>query len=102
MARFDVYRNADPASARTAPFLVDVQHELFDDLATRVVVPLFHRRAIPRPLSRLEPEVEVAGQPVVMATTDLAGVPRRMLGERVGALPPDVVSGAIDFLLHGI
>lgn len=40
MAQFDVYRNANPATRARIPYLLDVQLDLLDPLATRVVVPL--------------------------------------------------------------
>jgi len=40
MAQFDVYRNAHPATRARVPYLLDVQSDLLETLATRVVVPL--------------------------------------------------------------
>ena len=40
MAQFDVCRNTNPASSRDIPYLLEVQSDLLDVLATRVVVPL--------------------------------------------------------------
>ena len=40
MAQFDVYRNPNPATRARIPYLLDVQSDLLEPLATRVVVPL--------------------------------------------------------------
>ena len=40
MAQFDVYENEEPDSKDIIPFLLDVQHDLHNGLATRTVVPL--------------------------------------------------------------
>ena len=40
MARFAVYENPNPATRADVPSLLDVQDDLLDNLATRVVVPL--------------------------------------------------------------
>ncbi|MBA2490825.1 MAG: CcdB family protein [Gammaproteobacteria bacterium] len=40
MAEFDGYRNLSRKTSLTAPYLLDVQAEFLDMLATRVVVPL--------------------------------------------------------------
>jgi toxin CcdB len=40
MAQFDVYLNPNTATRNVIPYLLDVQAELLDSLATRVVVPL--------------------------------------------------------------
>jgi hypothetical protein len=46
MARYDVYENANRATAREYPLLVDVQADYFRDLRTRIVVPLAPREAL--------------------------------------------------------
>lgn len=40
MPQFDVYRNRNPRSRRSIPYLLDVQSDLLTALSTRVVVPL--------------------------------------------------------------
>ena len=40
MAQFDVYRNTNSATRKSIPYVLDVQTDLLDTLATRVVVPL--------------------------------------------------------------
>jgi len=40
MAQFDVYLNPNPDTRKPIPYLLDVQTDLLDTLATRVVVPL--------------------------------------------------------------
>ena len=46
MAQFDVHRNLNSASANAMPFLLDVQSDLLNGLATRVVVPLAKPEAV--------------------------------------------------------
>lgn len=102
MAQFDVYRNPAPGGA--VPYLLDVQCALFEDLATRVVVPLVRPEVVDgKPASHLNPVLEVEGTQVVMLTQELAGIARRNLGERVGSLAGSrqEILGALDFLLTG-
>ena len=40
MAQFDVYLNPNSSTRRNIPYLLDVQADLLDAMATRVVVPL--------------------------------------------------------------
>ncbi len=40
MAQFDVFRNPNPGTRASYPYLLDVQPPLFRDLSTRVVIPL--------------------------------------------------------------
>ena len=103
MARFDVCKNRDRRSATSIPYLLVVQHDLFDDLATRLVIPLARRKTVPKPLTGLHPLVDVLGDKVVLLTTEMAGVPRATLGPRVASLAADraVIIGAIDFLVSG-
>lgn len=103
MARFDAYRNANKATRDDFPYLLDVQADLFEQLHTRLVVPLMKRSAVGATLSRLNPVLNVEGKTVVMITTDLAGVPLTALGSRVASLAGEAATiiGAIDFLLTG-
>jgi toxin CcdB len=39
MPQFTVYRNKNPQTLSAVPFLLDVQHDLLNDLETRVVIP---------------------------------------------------------------
>ncbi|MCW3476903.1 CcdB family protein [Limobrevibacterium gyesilva] len=99
----DVHRN--PGDSRDyAPFLLDVQADLLDDLDTRVVVPLVHARVFGRRAERLHPLFNVEGQDVVMATHLVAAVKRTGLGVRIASLRDqrEVVIGAIDVLLAGV
>lgn len=40
MAQFDVYKNPSRNTKKVYPYLVDIQHELISDIATRIVIPL--------------------------------------------------------------
>ena len=105
MRRFDIFRNADRASAKHIPFLLIVQSELLDDIPTRVVVPLVVPQALSGPPARmLNPEFEIDGQRVVMLTQQLAGVPVQRLKSRVAHLGEQshTILRALDFLFSGI
>lgn len=105
MAQFDVYRNPNPATRARVPFLLDVQAELLASLATRLVVPLCKPEILGRkPAERLNPQFEVEGRTVVMLTPELAGIPRKALGERVASLADQRSSiiAALDLALTGI
>lgn len=81
MPQFDVYRNGNSRTKDTYPYLVDVQAGLLDGLQTRVVVPAAKMPALTRaPIERLTPLVSIEGEPLVLLTPQLAGVPRSNLG----------------------
>jgi toxin CcdB len=101
MAFGDLLENPDKASQ--ARFLLDVQADLLDALATRVVVPLY-RAAQGDKASRLTPMFEVQGASYVMVTPQLAGVPRRSVGAKIASLAERSaeIIAALDMLFTGI
>jgi toxin CcdB len=105
MAQFDVYRNANPAARARIPLLLDVQADLLRSLATRIVVPLCGPQVLGgKPAERLNPEFEVGGRKLVMLTPELAGIPRKALGERVANLAGErgAIIAALDLAFTGI
>ena len=83
MAQFDVYENPNPASQRTIPYLLDVQTDLLDNLATRVVAPLVNSAAMPMPGRHLNPAFSIEESKVIMSTAEIAGVSVKILGKKV-------------------
>lgn len=105
MAQFDVYRNANRATKERVPFLLDVQAELLRSLATRIVVPLCTADLLGgKRAEGLNPEFEIEGRKVMMLTPELAGIPRRLLGERVASLATErsAIIAALDVAFTGI
>jgi toxin CcdB len=105
MAQFDVYRNANPATRARVPYLLDVQSDLLDTLATRVVVPLCKPEVLRGKLAeRLNPVFEVEGRKMVLLTPELAGVSRKALGEKIENLADrrDSIIAALDLVITGI
>jgi toxin CcdB len=87
------------------PFLLDVQAPLLEPLATRIVVPLCKLDAVGgKPAERLNPLFEIEGRKLVMLTQELAGIPRKALGEHSGNLAAerDQIIAALDFAFTGI
>jgi toxin CcdB len=101
MAQYDVYRN--PRRGGPAKYLLDVQHRLFSDLRTRVVVPLVPAEGI-KPMTRLNPVFRIERKRWVMSTTELAGIHLNDIGEKVGSLSSHEVEiiSALDYLLTGV
>jgi len=104
MAQFDVYLNRNPEASSHIPYLLDVQAELLDVLATRVVVPLYKLDSMPKPAQHLNPVLEINGEKLVLSTAELAGVPMGILGEVVCnvASHRDKTIAALDFLFTGV
>lgn len=104
MAQFDVYENPNPASRKTTPFLLDVQTDMLDSLATRVVVPLLTSAAMPSPSRHLNPAFSIGKSTVIMSTAEIAGVSIKILGKKVFSLKENrnEIIAALDFLITGI
>ncbi len=104
MAQFDVYLNPNAETNRNIPYLLDVQADLLDVLATRVVIPLHTIASMPKPARHLNPILEISGEKFVLSTAELAGIPTAMLGkplENLNAYQKDIVA-ALNFMFTGI
>ena len=73
-------------------------------LATRLVAPLVPAVAFGPPATRLNPVLRIGNRNYVMDIAAMAGVPAKVLGERVLSLSDraDEVLAAIDLLVSGI
>lgn len=98
MARFDLYAGLGAGEG----YMVDVQADLLNSLATRVVVPLLPRAAV-QVIRDLNPVVRLGDEDFVVVTQELAAVPRRDLQRKVGSLADrrDDIIRALDVLLTG-
>lgn len=104
MSQFTVYRNENPGSKASFPFLLDIQSDLLSRLRTRVVIPLCAESWLEgEPISRLIPEVEVEDDTYLALTPQLAGVSTRELGEPVTSSRScrDELIAALDLLVTG-
>jgi toxin CcdB len=105
MPQFAVYKNKNAATRTRFPFLLDIQSDLLDPLATRVVVPLEPAgTAGSRSMQPLMPAIRVAGKNYLMITPQLAGVAARELGPVVADVSADrsAIVAALDFLISGV
>ena len=103
MAQFDVYENPNPETNQSIPYLLDVQADLFDNLTTRVVVPLIAVSAMGKAAKHLNPQFKINRTSVVMSTAELAGVNLKILGQKVCSLKEmrNEIIAALDFLFTG-
>jgi len=104
MAQFDVYENTNLSSRKTTPYLLDVQTDLLDTLASRVVVPLVASGAMATPGQHLNPTFSVGKNKVIMSTAEIAGVSVKNIGKQVCSLKQyrNEIVAALDFLITGI
>jgi toxin CcdB len=103
MPQFDVVANANPDSSSHIPYLLVLQADLFDGLATRVVAPLMPLEMFGPALDRLNPVISIEDDSYVVSIAELAGVPVQALGEHIASVTSsrlEVIS-ALDFLFTG-
>ena len=85
MPQFDIYANPNVAQRQIFPYVVQLQHDFFDALPTRFVMPLQRARigadAFPR---RLTETVRVEGEVLFIAAHLAAALPSRILRNPVG------------------
>lgn len=100
MARFDIFANPYAPERSHTPYVLDVQNDHLQPLATRVVVPLRTPKVFGTPARGLNPVFEVNGKPLVLDTASLAPVPAHLLKAAVMRATPwrDEVLDALDAL----
>jgi toxin CcdB len=98
MARHGVYKNP-----KTAGLVLDVQNDILDMIALRVVVPLMPADKYTRIAARLNPEFEIGGRKYMMLTQLIATVPAAVLGTPVASLKQHqhTITEALDMLFQG-
>ena len=103
MAQLDIYENLDQESCEEIPFLLDIQHELHQNLRTRMIVPLIRTEAQKSGLNALCPKFVIEGQSVFASIPEMAAYPAKELGGKIRNLEAKrcEIFSAVDFLLNG-
>lgn len=104
--QFDVYPTPGQAKA-FFPYVVDIQADLLSSLDTRLIVPLLPMqtgKSAPKPLTRLNPIIELAGKRYVLLANQIANISAGRLRQPAGNIADQrqVIVEAIDFLVTGI
>jgi toxin CcdB len=103
MKQFDIVANPFPRSRERQPFLASLQSDLLtQNLDTTVVAPLEPAEAGTF-ADRLNPRVEIEGQPFVLITQELVTVRKSLLGDSRASIAGnrDAVVAALDLLFTG-
>ena len=100
MARFDLYANPIAAERQHTPYLLDVQNDYLEQLASRIVIPLRSEGHFGQPVRDLNPIIEYQGTRLVLDTANLAPVPGHRLGSRIDRIEAqhEAVLNALDTL----
>ena len=105
MSQFDVYANPNVAQRQIFPYVVQIQHDFFEALPTRLVVPLQRARisadAFPR---RLTETVRVEGEALFIAVHLAAALPTRILRHPVTSVGEQhtLLRDAMDVVISGV
>ena len=105
MAQFDVYLNPQPGSAKSVPYVLDVQSALIDQLPTRLVMPLSRVGAQASKLPvNLCPVVQLNGETLTAMPHLAAPVAARSLKKPVASLrhAASTLTAAFDAALSGL
>lgn len=99
--QFDVVENTNEATRSYAPYFVVLQSHHLQPLGTVVVAPLVND--LQRPIDQLNLEVELGGERLIIATPEMAGIPRSRLGRAVASLAnlEDDLRRAVERILSG-
>ena len=100
--QFDIVANPFPRSRERQPFLVALQSDLVRSLDTVVVAPLEPASAGTF-ADRLNPRIDVDGQPFVLVAQELVTVRRTVLGTPRGSVAGarESIIAALDLLFTG-
>jgi len=98
-AKYDVYPNPSGQG-----YLLDLQSDLLEGIASRVVAPLVPASAPLRSASRLNPAFEIESVEHMLVTQSMSAVPSRILEKPVANLSTrfDEITHAIDIVLQGL
>jgi len=104
VAQFDVYLNPSESAGKGIPFVVVLQSDLLDALATRLVMPLATLEFADKVPEKLCPLVTVSGQKLRALAHYAAPLPARSLRQMVGNLSPQshLLIAAMDVVISGV
>ena len=100
MAQYDVHPRTSPA----VPYIMDVQCNLLQHIATRVAIPLRpYEQYKSEEFPRLKPVVLVNGKKYILMTTEISVVKTSELSPATANLADQrtLITQAIDFLVQG-
>lgn len=101
MAQYDIHEWDGGGDIR---YVVDVQSGLLSGMVTRVVIPLRMEEVREKPITVLNPLVEIDNDRYFLSTAELSGVHESALGDVIGSMTDrhDDILAAIDLLITGI
>ena len=104
MAQFDVYANPSHSAAQGIPYVVVVQSDLLDALATRMTSPLALVTFADKAPEKLCPSITIKGQQLRALAHYAAPLPTRSLRQVVAnvATQASTLMAAMDVVMAGV
>ena len=104
MAQFDVYANPSHSAAQGIPYVVVVQSDLLNALATRMTIPLALLTFADKAPEKLCPSITVNGQQLRALAHYAAPLPTRSLRQVVANVAPQASAliAAMDVVIAGV
>ena len=104
MAQFDVYTNPSHSAAQGIPYVVVVQSDLLDALATRMTIPLASVTFADKAPEKLCPSITIKGEQLRALAHYAAPLPTRSLRQVVANVAPQasILIAAMDVVIAGV
>lgn len=100
VAQFDIFENANKATVKRFPFLLEIQSDVFEESTRAVYVPLVDRNVLKKPDKVLNVSLNVLKRKVRLFPLDIASARRDSLGTYVCNVRDDgdSIIAALDLL----
>ena len=104
MAQYDVFPNPSRSGAEGIPYVVVIQYDLLDGLATRLTIPLAEPDAMGKVPAVRCPTINVNGRPLNALAHYAAPLPTKWLRRPVDnvAAQASALVAAVDAVLSGV
>jgi len=101
MKRFDVYT----LKGNSSVLIVNIQADLFNDLATRIIIPLIPlSKNKKEAIEKLKPIITLKNKGYILATTDISAITKNSFDKFVVNIEDDyrdIITESVDFALQG-
>ena len=103
MAQFDVYRNPVDELRDEQPYVVQMQSNFINSPVARICVPIARIKVGAQPMSKLNPQIDIQGELLVLDTLFTTSFDPSYLRRPVANLrsDADAIWSALDYALHG-
>ena len=103
MPQFDVYRNPVDELRDEQPFVVQLQSNFINSAVARICIPIARIKVGTQPMSKLNPELDVQGELLILDTLFMTSFDPSYLRRPVANLrsDADAIWSALDYALHG-